>query len=1538
MINFLRLLRSIVPLLPFIIFVLLDCRANLKKNFRDRQYLMPLLALVYGIIGLVFAAKLGDFTLKLIDALPALLIRFSNWLAATFPIATAGQFVAALAESLADKIALMDLQLVVMVVLNTLLLLLHIIVKRILITIFKAACKNGRVHNAVAGLFYEYDEATDRWYLKPFMGQARDYMKMFFWAVFGISIIATLIVEELYRGGVLEGLFYPAFAIIVIGELYFFVCGITMNEANSSLKGEEDQTERIRNYIILRKVLRKLFGDKLAAEDTSTNYDMENTITNSDILDEMEKSEDRAIEAYSIFMRRWLQSGRAFDQNYLLSGKDLLEGKSILFNDPFYYDLIPYAFYAMNRTLLRHKKVLVVLGRHGIEDDIVKWCQEGFRAVTNVEMMWDIKVLGEEAADTDVGILIRSDVNDNVVQEQNDAFLKEVEFVMIIEPSKLVTTAQIGLNAVVRRCSRDGKSITYCSTDKNCDGLVDALSHILMTNLTEVSATNKHSGVCSYMCWTPDSDILQHRMLPNISRYLGVGTELSFAAVKNRVSETRWYGGDAFPVEDMKWIAGQYYYDLLRYADQPATKDLMDRSFKVSHNLWNARQSEFGYITVEDEANNMFEVKRCFSTRATEQSFINVISPQYLLHDYMGANNSIFDADPKAIPYIVADYARTRRNVLFRLCLRMSRDYVPVAEIKKELILLGVEPQEIIDSLWHELCISSSTSGESRKDAEGREVLELGGKLFNTDVFEIRRKYSVATGRMEEHAHIGDEAFCAALLGDLQNAKYIAEDEDGTQSYLGTELSGQVFQKYLPGQFFTLAGKYYEMLTVTTDGRVLVRRAADHITGRPVYRQHRDYCISNVVSAAEMGSSRTVGKVRIVRQNADITVNTPLYWELRARNNFETARKVVINGIPERVYKNKQILKIDFPETGTVSREVRDTLAQLINELFVTLFAENASFISAVTTGESRLPLTYSVSGGDDGAIYIIEDSQMDLGLLVAVERNVDRIFSTICDYLNWHFEELDRSLHAPVAPVAAEAAEPETAAEPARKKGLLGAIGAVFGAIGRGIKKFFKKIADFFKKLFSKKPKAPKPEAEEPQDAAQTAEVPEDQTDQIAEDPEIEEDASEEPVEEAQEDPEEPAAEDEETAEEAQEGQPEDPQTVIPMAIRTEELTGELAEATADDELAGTEPEEELDDEPPVLAKTAAPAQEPAQDADTAEEGPAEDAAEEPAADDAAADAPQDAEPAAEEPAKDGEILFEADNAVKAAKKFVMEPAPYHKRHYMLYGGTEVPASLDPAKTLEFLNDLGFFGEELKDAREGLGMAAAIESSGESEGRVSRTCDFCGAEINGIEYEVLKDGRERCNHCSRTAIKNEEELKKLYAEVMSTMQAFYNISINAPVNVSMVNAKTLHKAIGKSFVPTGSFDGRVLGFARPEKDGTFTLYVENGAPRMQTIMTTVHEMTHVWQFNNWDRKAIRKKYGKARELEIYEGMAMWSEIQYAYLMGEPGTGKREELNTLLRNDEYGRGFRMYADQYPISDGTYLKGSTPFDFPDAPIK
>lgn len=99
----------------------------------------------------------------------------------------------------------------------------------------------------------------------------------------------------------------------------------------------------------------------------------------------------------------------------------------------------------------------------------------------------------------------------------------------------------------------------------------------------------------------------------------------------------------------------------------------------------------------------MFEILRDFSTRTTEQGFINIISQEYLLKDYMADNASIFEADAKAIPFIAADYNRSNRNTILRLILMMSTYPVSSDILEKELSLLGISVFDLKKQLWYEI-------------------------------------------------------------------------------------------------------------------------------------------------------------------------------------------------------------------------------------------------------------------------------------------------------------------------------------------------------------------------------------------------------------------------------------------------------------------------------------------------------------------------------------------------------------------------------------------------------------------------------------------------------------------------------------------------------------------------------------------------------------------------------------------------------------------------------------------------------------------
>ncbi len=1457
----LNLVKNVLAILPFVLLCLAGVKVNLSKTERSRQVLMPAVALVYVIVAMLLLNNINEWLLQLLDNIP-------KWIAALADVSwmpeAVGNVLVQVADFIRELLKKLELSYWIFFISNTVLITVYLLLKKIALGIMQKAIKtDGVLHEKISGVFYEFFSERNSWCVREPYAQARNFLRVFYYTALVLSSLLMLVSRHFYQDGLFESVFYPVFGVVVMGEVYFYLDGLTRREYTNDVLGEDEEAYRTVNYSLLRKFLRSLFGDKLLTENTSVNNALAYDVTTDQILRELEKREDTKVASFAAYYSGLNAAGMSIDHNYLYSSLDMLEGKSVLFNNPFYNDLIPYAFYPMNRTLLSHRKVLVVLGRHAIEEDIRGWLERGVEAVTNIPFLWNIGILNDESQEVDIGIVTRSAVLDAQVHEANAAFLEQVGFMVILEPSKLISTAQIGLNMLVKKCldGEEDKQLVYCLCDKNCDGLVDAMSHILMTNLTEVAATQKHLGTSSYMCWEPDGEYLHHRLLPNISRYLGVGTELSFAALKNQVSKTTWYGGEAFPVTDMHWIAKQYYYDLTRYAGLPTSQEALDEHFETSPNFWSAEAEQHKYLTVEDEACNMFEILRDFSTRTTEQGFINVISSDYLLKEYMADNASIFETDAKAIPHIVADFTRSNRNTVLRMILMMSTYPVSGEVLEKELSLLGIRVYDLKKQLWYEIfrCYAPLSQVEAMGLPESYEeaveavyAATLPGLEVGADVLTVAESFNLRRGVMEITYSITDKPFLAMCVTELQSAGYVSEDEKGERYFLGAELCGHIYQRYLPGQFFTFGGKYYEMQHLTADGQVLVRRAADHIGGRPSYRQLRRYTVAGVRSSDRIGAQRDVAGMKVVREFADITVDTPGYYRMEQYGDFATARKVLFegekNGIPQRVYRNKEILRIELPETeGKLTDSVRYTVAVLFNEVFRTLFAENQAFVSAVTDCSfmegADGPLTYCLEGDaiHPNAIYVIEDSQLDMGLTVAVERNLERIFHIVQDFLAWHAGKLEESLNPPPEPTPPIIFTDPSADKPPKKglKKLLGAIGG-----------FFKKIGSIIKGWFKRKPKKPKPEP-----------VPE-----------------EEPV-----IPDPPAPE---------------PEPVVP--------------------------------EPPVPEEEPLPAPEP-----VPEEEPI--LPEIPTDDGGAGDGDFVKEPAEMTESPVSVELTTADGGTPALNGGIFAPRkPYHERHYLRFGSENESPYVDPTGALAYLTALGMDRNPLKQARLGKNIADVVEATFKPGRPDARYCDFCGAEIYGVEYETLADGRDRCLNCSRTAVKTGEEFRKIFEDVKRNMESFYGIRIDTGIKVEMVNAKTLHKRLGEAFIPTPKSDGRVLGVAIKDKNG-YTILVENGSPRMASMLTLAHELTHIWQYLNWNDKHIRKKYGRKMRLEIYEGMAKWVEIQYAYLINEPATAKREDIITSHREDAYGYGFLRYKANYPFSLGTVITKPTPFMDVETPL-
>ena len=270
-----------------------------------------------------------------------------------------------------------------------------------------------------------------------------------------------------------------------------------------------------------------------------------------------------------------------------------------------------------------------------------------------------------------------------------------------------------------------------------------------------------------------------------------------------------------------------------------------------------------------------------------------------------------------------------------------------------------------------------------------------------------------------------------------------------------------------------------------------------------------------------------------------------------------------------------------------------------------------------------------------------------------------------------------------------------------------------------------------------------------------------------------------------------------------------------------------------------------------------------------------------------------------------------------------------YQKHNYLYFGGEQEPDFIDIQGTLRYLSGFGFASNPLEQARKSEDLALHVEDDYVPNKEGVHYCDYCQAVITGVEYEVLDSGLERCLVCASTALRREDQFVRLFDQVRQNMEAFYGISLRTPIKVRMVNAAKLNSMAGYKMTPTPGFDGRVLGFARKDSSG-FSLYIENGCPKLSAVATMAHEMTHIWQYLNWNAKWIRSHYGPKNELEVYEGMAKWAEIQYLFYINEIAYGKRQQIYTMMRDDEYGRGFLKYLSKYPLTYSTQIGSRTPF--------
>ncbi len=1025
------IVKLVLYCIPFVASCCLTAKFNLKKEHRYKQVFLPIMAIIYGIIALIF---MEDITYTILGVI--------YFLTDTFTFLS----------------FLKDVNWVywIVIVANTALAAGFAFVKAVLFPIVMGLAFIPKLSDATSGAFYfvsdedKKEGKSDIRYLKSKFGAARSILNIMYYALLAVFVVLLVLTNLINNPDIFSAPFYPVFGILVLGEMVAFLSGKTYEEKQEEPDAPPPAPDHQEiDYDNLVEKYQELFPQRCSEsyhEDASVHLSEATQALLAKYKAEYEDTlNQEAGLTYTFFTKR-AEDGVILDEGYIRQTRNILDGKSVLFFTQFYNDTSEYIFLPALRMLMKRKRILIVLGNSASTDSMKKWFSDGLASINGFENIWKISSLADADDDSFIIILDTKNINNQKLLNKKASLIAECSMVFITEPSRLLGTLQIGLSTVVTYLRQGGNDPQYILYDRNCDGLVDSISHVLNKSIVQVNATVLGGAKKNVVFWKADGKLLHHKLGLSSSRYLGLGTELAIPALKEGVSKVVWAAAKKFPVIDMRWIASQYYTYLCKAANLTVSQNELAEHMEFTQDPWLLPKTEHSFIVAEDEFNNAFEIARQFTTRGEQQSFVNVISSHYWLREYMTSNMEIFRQDPKTIPAVTPDYQRTAANAVYKLIIRMIECPVEESEVYDVLDAIGEDVSNVYQSLRALILKYFFRVDAGTKDAD-----RYSDKIDNAVSMVMKNTVNPKTMRAEKKRcySINNQEFVNSFLSQLKIVYYVAEDEKNRDNFLDSAMYGHVYQKYLPGMMITIDGKSYEVISMTKNSGILVRRAADHINSRKYYRILRSYNVSSHAQGDISKSKYSINGITVENLERDIVANTHGYLEMREYSDIKNAKHVNLSNIEPREYRNKDCIRLRF-EGSTPA--VRVTIATLLNELFVTTFPDSYQYIVATTKVEDPESVKGYIpvlNGADDDSVYIIEDSLIDLGLLVNVERYLERFLAIICDALNWHQEKLAEEKSAGIESgghIIPDASEDDEEEEKTKPKGFIGIIKGLFG------------------------------------------------------------------------------------------------------------------------------------------------------------------------------------------------------------------------------------------------------------------------------------------------------------------------------------------------------------------------------------------------------------------------------------------------------------------------------------------------------------
>jgi hypothetical protein len=810
---------------------------------------------------------------------------------------------------------------------------------------------------------------------------------------------------------------FPALSLLLVLELAWYLGGSRPGELPAQITGTEVRSDRLADYEALWQEYQEVWPDRLLGAGHLATGRPEPPPAPR-LAPAAASGLDEEIAAVCRGLQEQGFPLTAMHQSII---EQLWRGQDLILSEAWADELAPLFLAYLNHIWLQGGRVAVLTENEVQRQAVLTWLN---RTLAGAPFFAKVRTAASyqdgltAAAPADILVATVADLHTPTIDQ--DFGRAQVHALLIVSAHRTLGPHLGTVQAFLARLNEVlSRRLQYviCSPDRY--GLESALRRniCLDPDSRERKLSPAPAPQVLAILWQAEGEAWQKALLAaEISTYLGAEPVLATLAWREEVQDIFLLQHEALPL--LEYLQEVDNHLAILRAGARLRGKLIGSAFQALQRpaaSWLCPPLRQGVLAIRDAEHNLATALGRWQTRATELALLLIVSPPYLLRDYLAANIAYFlTAAPLALaPRIM----KSRFAVAFTLLQRLLAVEVRDGDILTELREIYPQAKNVPDQL-----------------------AQLFSEIFVIDLKRLsllqrrrHHRFDAAAARFDEEItwrldpRILDQPGLAFL------DRYTMMDSNHNQ--LGVCSADHLQQTYLPGQIHTINGRPYIVVRSDAATKLFHVEHCPHLKGEGTYRPDIRIALEKEHTLFYGGHTRErqrgPWRVRLDLREGDFTLQRLGYFffprgiDLRPTQfHYETVSPAVA---PPRRYRYGRLLTIEFcrrdgQEFPNAAR-VAFTLATLLNEAFLTLFPETHRFLHATTSlpddffsnqDLARLFPTLAAEGGAEAGqpltpairLVVVEDSQVDLGLVQCLFDDWQYVFLLLLDYLSWLLEE----------------------------------------------------------------------------------------------------------------------------------------------------------------------------------------------------------------------------------------------------------------------------------------------------------------------------------------------------------------------------------------------------------------------------------------------------------------------------------------------------------------------------------------------------